>query len=394
MKTLSDGARCTCAVAFGLMTAPRASAVQVITTDGVEAEIRAGVRHVVVRLRNPASEDQLLDVAVESAQRFLDFQSVFYSDALQIEAALQKHILWLCSDGISTIRKYSTCDISIGVSTELRDRDSLESAAPCKAPSVPWSPALRYFRLSMLSSDVFEAYRNAYLALESLLSVITPKTKSEGEEVWLRRALSISATKASLGRFAVGVSAPVDSIVAAHYKAIRVRIFHAKSSVSMLPHAPGDYRTVAAAYIEIIAIWEEIAGAWLPLTKVSSAVTYGGFRFLIGPAFQNAKTVLTDDAAPASRSDESVSPNGRPVIAFAETEYRGEARPGVLAVLARTNVKSMPDGQVVGRIAVLSEDDVLMVVDSIEGGLTLRDADRFETVQSIRLVNTGQPREF
>lgn len=50
---------------------------------------------------------------------------------------------------------------------------------------------MRHFRLSQTTSDLFDAFRNLYLALESLLSTIAPMRlhpdgrPAEGEGVWL-----------------------------------------------------------------------------------------------------------------------------------------------------------------------------------------------------------------
>jgi len=41
-------------------------------------------------------------------------------------------------------------------------------------PVVSWQESMRYFRMSELTDDLFDAFRNVYLALESLLSKIEP----------------------------------------------------------------------------------------------------------------------------------------------------------------------------------------------------------------------------
>lgn len=93
--------------------------------------------------------------------------------------------------------------------------------------------AFRFYRLSQISSDLFDAYRNAYLALECLVSDSVPKLSGEKELVWLKRALN--------GPLADGVPGglSVEQTVEAIYLQGRNPIFHAKSgSTFYSPHGP------------------------------------------------------------------------------------------------------------------------------------------------------------
>jgi hypothetical protein len=61
-------------------------------------------------------------------------------------------------------------------------------------PDPPYTPpqhhyAYRYFRFSQLAQNVFDGYRNMFLALEALLDYVEPKLPTEGETDWLKRAL-------------------------------------------------------------------------------------------------------------------------------------------------------------------------------------------------------------
>ncbi len=48
--------------------------------------------------------------------------------------------------------------------------------------------AYRYFRYSQAAQNIFDGYRNMFLALESLLDHVEPKQSQEGETEWLERA--------------------------------------------------------------------------------------------------------------------------------------------------------------------------------------------------------------
>jgi hypothetical protein len=52
--------------------------------------------------------------------------------------------------------------------------------------------------MSEITDDLFDAFRNVYLALESLLNRLQPKTPGEREGPWLRRALTLVHETAGL----------------------------------------------------------------------------------------------------------------------------------------------------------------------------------------------------
>ncbi len=81
---------------------------------------------------------------------------------------------------------------------------------PVPTPPLAWHESLRYFRLSQTTDDLFDAYRNAYLALESILSSIAPQRTdaagkvNEGESGYLKLAEShLGVRRSGGGMFAV-----------------------------------------------------------------------------------------------------------------------------------------------------------------------------------------------
>lgn len=94
---------------------------------------------------------------------------------------------------------------------------------PPPLPPVQPHPALRYYRLSQLSHDLFDAFRNAYLALEYLVSEVSQKGTRESEPDWLIRVLS--------GTLAAAIPSGIDirSFVSSVYEHGRLPVFHAKA---------------------------------------------------------------------------------------------------------------------------------------------------------------------
>jgi hypothetical protein len=82
--------------------------------------------------------------------------------------------------------------------TVIRADGQVVPPTPQQQPT--WHESLRYFRLSQLTDDRVEAFRNAYLAFESILTLQYPRhvfpprraggrARYESEGVWLERAL-------------------------------------------------------------------------------------------------------------------------------------------------------------------------------------------------------------
>lgn len=93
--------------------------------------------------------------------------------------------------------------------------------------------AYRYFRYSQAASNVFDAYRNMFLALESVLDHVACKQNDERETDWLTRALGVAVQQhgADLNSFmSVPGLDPAQSFIDAHYSAVRCAVFHAKNS--------------------------------------------------------------------------------------------------------------------------------------------------------------------
>jgi hypothetical protein len=117
--------------------------------------------------------------------------------------------------------------------------------APQPEPNpLVWHESFRYFRLSQITDDLFDAYRNAYLALESVLSSIAPQptnpagkvTEREGD--WFKRAL-IEADKIVPLASVVpsGIADPVQRLFDELYVNMRSAMSHAKSGRRVREHS-------------------------------------------------------------------------------------------------------------------------------------------------------------
>jgi hypothetical protein len=204
--------------------------------QGWHAELHRGTPYLC--MRGGKIENKPLDSIVAVAHRFAE-------DALDIVAVEERVPLLVPEphDGVVWRRDANGLKVQLTTSiTFMADplpmHASVRDASGNIVPAPPYVPpqhhvAYRYFRYSQAASNVFDAYRNMFLALECVLDHVAGKQNDEGETDWLVRALGVAMQQhgADLNSFinTPGMN-PVHSFVDAHYSAVRCAIFHAKNS--------------------------------------------------------------------------------------------------------------------------------------------------------------------
>lgn len=122
--------------------------------------------------------------------------------------------------------------VSQGILTEaswVHRRDGALIGRSEDLPDPEWHESFRFRRNAYTAQDVFDAYRNTYLALEALLSSLVPRSR-EREVDWLERALATVQHQhgIDLAAFEVGGGTPA-LWVQRQYEAFRCALFHAKA---------------------------------------------------------------------------------------------------------------------------------------------------------------------
>lgn len=196
--------------------------------------LRAGAPYVTVELHTSLASVDLRITAWDVVQEALDVYSAKFRQALATYRGEHEHLLWSQSNNGYKLTVVETSHARWGVGGTVAVDSSSGAAAPAprQAPILPHHPALRFLRMSQLSEDLFDAYRNAYLALECLVSDASPKASSEAEADWLLRVLG--------GPLANAVPSQISDLrlaVRRIYQDARLPLFHAKTGQSFqLPH--------------------------------------------------------------------------------------------------------------------------------------------------------------
>lgn len=388
------------AVAFFLSQPARRNRVHAFHDDGWEVELRQGRAYAVARTNRTLAGTDLVDKGISSVHMALDLSSVEDGDHLLTKEPADQHIAVEMSEGGREVRIQDICDFapSIEIAATTYTRADGTTVPDRPRPEVAWSPAFRFHRLSQASADVFEAFRNLYLGLEALLDEHFPQDrkdrggKAEGEWNWLVRALRQAEVKVNLSRLAApGSKDPANDLAKAIYD-IRVKLFHAKTGLFLIPNDELSLTKVSKMYPVLLELWSQIAWNWSSVQqRGGGGFTHAGFRMAAG-VFSSARAAVTADDTPFDKGNAAPSPRGLPVATFPGTIDIVEVAPGRMALRARTDVPGMPAGQVVGRNLVMSVAGEVLVAGTIRGGITLEGADVLEVATTLRLVNRDQPR--
>lgn len=240
---------------------------RVTVTDDC-AEVSTGASEVIIRFAQDNPPETLLDSAAVLAADALDILAAEGGPFVTLGPPNDFNLLWW-TEGAErfarivlpiAFRTRVRCDVEVipGVGRVL-------SQTPKPSP-VPHE-SLRYFRLSQCTDSLFDAFRNAYLALESILADIRPKAAREREREWLLAALRVSQTVSPLSLI---LGCPERDLPHLFYQrvytAVRCPLFHSKA-LGLDPANPGDRQLVLTAYELVIRSYLSLAAVRFNLSQ-------------------------------------------------------------------------------------------------------------------------------
>jgi hypothetical protein len=117
----------------------------------------------------------------ELANRALDLLAMGGVATLALADVWSCHVAWWPASEATVVRIWSSAALTMKVQAAavVRGPDgAVRSAGTGINPE--WHASMRYLRMSEITDDLFDAFRNVYLALESLLNRLQPRTPGEG----------------------------------------------------------------------------------------------------------------------------------------------------------------------------------------------------------------------
>ncbi|KRF22922.1 hypothetical protein [Phycicoccus sp. Soil802] len=167
-------------------------------------------------------------------------------------------------------------NLRIRATAVVRDTEGNIVTQPPAPPKV-WHESLRYYRLSEAATDLFDSFRNLYLAIESLLSgevppAEGPRGRPEGDSAWLARALRKVAEDVDLSPFAPSsAKAAHNAIHEDLYVNLRTAMFHAKlGRETWTPQDWSSRSPIVAARIRYARMFRALAAQYLDVPYPSS----------------------------------------------------------------------------------------------------------------------------
>ena len=180
IRLTGEGPACGCL----LMLRAGSTLSRVVTLpQGVEVEVRRGVPAVVVRGISAADHESVLLQGPELANRALDILAMAGMATMALADAWSCHAAWWPTPRATVIRIW--CSAARTLKTEgsavVHDPDGTVRS-PETGTTPQWHESMRYLRMSETTDDLFDAFRNVYLALESLLNRLQPRTPARKRE--------------------------------------------------------------------------------------------------------------------------------------------------------------------------------------------------------------------
>ncbi len=382
------GTECQSAVAFQLQE-PSPTNVVYTFSPHWEVEIVTGGHWICARCPDELLPDTLIAEGVELANRALDLLSVLRPKALLLSPRPRRtHVIVFRNRDESIVRHVDTTSIGIDAQVEIVRYDADGNPTPNAAPpQPPWSPALRFYRLSQASIDIFDAYRSLYLAVEAALDHVCPKGPNEKEKSWLQKALGVVAQRIDLSAL-LHSSDPVAAFLQTQYAAVRILLFHSKQIGRLIPHDAAAVETVAKAYRALWPIWRSLAIVYLGCPATSGAFTNAGLDDIAGLLGRNVKLLYSAEKAAPSEDDHSIAPTTGEVCVLSDIRCNRGGEPGELFVMGAIRQPLYESVQTVFKIGC-EVRNVLHSVSYVPDGLTLADADQFEVELRLIVVDRG-----
>ena len=382
--------------AFTLATAPHTDAL--LRFEEAEIEVRNGQRDAVVRFRGTTSALDTYQNGRSLVQQGLDLLSMLGRIDGVIVDAEDEHTLWWPEPTGLVVRLVATTTLRFGVGpVTVEVRDPQGNVVP-PTPVVPRHHiGFRYYRLAQVTDDLYDAYRNMYLAFEVLLSSRFPKSKGERERDWLTRGLNGASADVRIADLvAPGTLNVVGELLNRIYCDARLPLFHAKQGSPF--YAPQDSHenreVVAAALIALTHIVLRMAEAWFQTRRTGGGVYFHWVYQNAAEQLLGTHMVASADSSPFNASENDLThhrfQDGLSLASRLAPELQRGLAPALLGLAEAADLARLP---VLRRIDVASSDTPYAAL-LLESELALDGVGRLEAVAHFRAMNLNQPKSL
>jgi hypothetical protein len=386
-----------CGAAFTLVSP--ASVDVLLSLASAEVELRQGQKDVVVRFKGAKDASEAFTKGHELTQQGLDLASILGHLDTVIRDAEADHVLWWTEPAGLIVRIVATVTQGVGVGpAKLEARDANGNIVPSGKIEPHHHIGFRYYRLAQTTDDLYDAYRNMYLAFEALLSSRFPKKKrGETEREWLVRGLSAASATVSLVDLVPSTELdPTAAVLKIIYGNARLPLFHAKEGeAAYAPHdSPANRKVVADALNILTRIVLRMAEAWFDARRMGGCVALGWFYGVTSKILEEASMLASDDPSPADQSEENLThPRFKNALKFSmrlAPELQKGSAPAVLGCITDAELKAI---SALRRVDLVSSELPLLML-TMDAELTVEGIARLEVLLHSRANNLNQPKSL
>ena len=227
MKLFGDNNEYDSGVAFELLKAPSKTVSE--SYKNAKIQLSSGVALIICSFDGACDRSEALKKGSELVEEYLDLLSFIQGIDLATKNRDERAYVWWVEGEkkIVSVTLSLVHNISPEVHVELASKDKEGNVTAPVIVSPEHHNVLRFFRRSQVTDDLFEAYRNMYLAFELLASVISKKIEHEPD--WIRRVLDIMDSRFGLFKYICSDgSLSAKSVCKVIYTDSRLLLFHAK----------------------------------------------------------------------------------------------------------------------------------------------------------------------
>ena len=359
-----------------------------------EVEIRKGNPYIVARVKDAANPTNAFNVAYETVQQALDLLSVQGKTHLSTRNASDEYLTWWREPTGQVLRVVSV--INLPMTTNMPNvvvTDKEGNVIPqLSPPDIIYHESFRYFRLAQVTDNLFDAFRNMYLAFELILEHITPRENYEKEGKWIKRALKEVDNQIQLTKvYRPTTSNVVDDIYKQIYIDIRCAIFHSKKNERLIPQNLSDRRKVGKGLMKLSRLVLLIAEKWFHARHPKGGITYAGFNMMTKPLLDNSIILVSDSDDPLDRAETLEGNTFRNAVEMKTNSAPELSEPGLNFMLGTIDAADLQSLKKIARFGVKQNNDLIMVA-TIDAEMKYDGIDRLEAQLGIQLRNVRRPK--
>jgi hypothetical protein len=371
---------------FLLRKAPRGDEQISVSVDGWTITVVGGVRAVITcgPLKNVRRYEATFDHALQMANKGLDLMCVQgLADGAISEASTDCMVWWPDRKARGVVIRTKVVPRlpmpHLQFTVTVADAQG-NVVPPQPTPTQMIHDVYRFIRMSRTSDDLYDSYRNLFLAFECLLSDIRPprpvpprtcfgitlpgaKSKRESETAWFKAALSEADKLVSVADLTdPGVTNHQKWVYRHMYEGERCALMHAKQGGQgpyLLPQEGVNRHQLVTSLGRLSSYLRRLIDAHLDLRYMGNYWADVARRASAEAVLNALRVVVSDDPAPVDPAGGNpISGDSETVELQHETPTEDIDDPGLWTVLAHCGIAELSALNAIRKFGVKSDDDV------------------------------------